>query len=163
MRLKQEVEVDRGDIKDLLTDRDNAHTRIERLERDTERLEVHSRQANLKFLWINEPDPRDNRSDVDEIVDTLNYFSSSDTTWRNTDIEKVHRLGRAREHNQQRGYHQHDRPRALIVTFCHVDHKVFILRDRELGERLRRNNIRVTTDLTPRQREQLQHYNRKER
>lgn len=158
MRLKQEVEVDRGDIKDLLSDRDNAHTRIERMERDIERLEVHSRQANLKFLGINEPDPRENRSDVDEIVDTLNYFSSSHTTWRNTDIEKVHRLGRAREHNQQRGYHQHDRPRPLIVTFCHVDHKVSILRDRELRERLRRNNIRVTTDLTPRQREQLQRY-----
>ena len=70
----------------------------------------------------------------------------------------MHRLGRAREHNKQRGYHQHDRPRPLIVTFCHVDHKASILRDRELRERLRRNNIRVTTDLTPRQREQLQRY-----
>ena len=38
MRVKQEVEVVRGDIKDLLSDRDNAHTRIERLERDIERL-----------------------------------------------------------------------------------------------------------------------------
>ena len=40
MRLKQEVEVDRGDIKDLLSDRDIAHTRIERMERDIERLET---------------------------------------------------------------------------------------------------------------------------
>ena len=150
--------MDCSHINNLLFDRNSGHTRIERLgKKDIKRLEVQSRQANLKFLGLHEPGPRHNRTDVYKIVDTLNYFSSN-TTWRHIDIENVHSLGRAPKHSQQRGYHQHERPRPLIVTFCHIDDKLSILRDRYLGERLRRINIRVTTDLTPRQREQLQRY-----
>ena len=91
--MKQEAKVGRSHINDLLSDRNSEHTRTERLLKDIERLEVHSKQANLKFLGLHEPDPRDNRTDVDETVDTLNY--SSNTMWQNTDIAKVHRLGRA--------------------------------------------------------------------
>ena len=49
---------------------------MHQLEKDVERLEIHSRQANLKFLGTPEPDSRENRTDLDELVDALNYFSS---------------------------------------------------------------------------------------
>ena len=150
--------MDCSHINNLLFDRNSGHTRIERLgKKDIKRLEVQSRQANLKFLGLHEPGPRHNRTDVYKIVDTLNYFSSN-TTWRHIDIENVHSLGRAPKHSQQRGYHQHERPRPLIVTFSHRDDKISILRDRDLRERLRRDYIRATTAVTPRQRQPLQRY-----
>ena len=149
-RLKHETQDDRRDINELLEDRDKAHTRLDRLEKEMEQRETASRQRNLKFLGIFEPTPGDDRADVDELLATLNYFSSS-RTWKHDDIEGTHRIGQVHKTSRQ-----HTRP--LIVTFSRGDDKVSILRDRHLREEMRKKGIRVAADLTPRQRDQLQHY-----
>ena len=146
-RLKHETQDDRRDINELLEDRDKAHTRLDRLEKEMEQRETASRQRNLKFLGIFEPTPGDDRADVDELLATLNYFSSS-RTWKHDDIEGTHRIGQVHKTSRQ-----HTRP--LIVTFSRGDDKVSILRDRHLREEMRKKGIRVAADLTPRQRDQL--------
>ena len=94
---------------------------------------------------------------MDDLVDALHYFSTN-SSWRNTDFQSAHRLGRTRREKRLRNYGQQETPRALIVTFCHVDDKVLILRDRGPRKRLRERGIGVSADLTPRQRERLQHF-----
>ena len=157
IKLKHAAQEDRTDINELLQNRDDAHSRIQQLEKDVERLEVNARQSNLKFFGIPEPDPRDNRTDIDELVYALNYFSPS-STWKNADFVNVHRLGRTGQQHRRRDHQQQDSPRPLIITFRHEDDKVLILRDRERRERLRQYGIRMAADLTPRQRERLQHF-----
>ena len=79
IRLKNEAQEDRMDIKELSRDMDKTHSRLDRLEKEMEHQETTSRLKNLKFIGIFEPTPGDNRADVDELVATLNYFSSSRT------------------------------------------------------------------------------------
>ena len=68
------------DIKELSRDMDKTHPlRPDRLEKEMERQETASRLKNLKFFGIFEPAQGNNRADVDELVATLNYFSSSRT------------------------------------------------------------------------------------
>ena len=49
IKLKHAAQEDRNDINELLQNRDDAHSRIQLLEKDVERLEVNARQSNLKF------------------------------------------------------------------------------------------------------------------
>ena len=93
IKLNHAAQEDRNDINELLQNRDHAHSRIQQLEKDVERLEVNARQSNLKFFGIPDPDPRDNRTDIDELVYALNYISPS-STWKNADFVSAHRLGR---------------------------------------------------------------------
>ncbi len=149
-KLKQDVQQDRIDLSELLRDRDNAHTRLGRLERDMEKMDIASRQRNLKFLGIYESTRNDKTADIEELVGTLNYFSC-DRKWVNSDVEQTHRIGPMSSASRRN-------PRPLIATFRHGDDKLAILRDRDLREALRQNGIRVAADLTPRQREEIQHY-----
>ena len=93
IRLKNEAQEDRMDIKGLSRDMDKTHSRLDRLEKEMEHQETASRLKNLKFIGIFEPTPGDNRADVDELVATLNYFSSG-RTLRHSDIESTHRIGK---------------------------------------------------------------------
>ena len=127
IRLKYETQENRRDINEQLEDRDKAHTRLDRLEKEMEQRETASRQRNLRFLGIFEPTPGDDRADVDELLATLNYFSSS-RTWKHDDIEGTHRIGQVDKTSRQ-----HTRP--LIVTFSRGDDKESILRDRYLREK----------------------------
>jgi len=72
-KLKQDVQQDRTDLSELL--RDNTHIRLGRLERDIEKMDIASRQRNLKFLGIYESTRNDKTADIEELVGTLNYFS----------------------------------------------------------------------------------------
>ena len=80
----------------------------------------------------------------------MNYFSSN-RTWRHSDIESTHRIGQVHKTSRHRLC-------PLIVTFSHGNDKLSFLRDSRLREELRKNGIKVAADLTPRQRDQLQHY-----
>ena len=66
-------------------------------------------------------------------------------------MERTHRIGQV----HKTSWHY---PCPLIVTFSHGVGKLSILRDSRLREDMRRNGMRVAADLTPRQRDQLQHY-----
>ena len=51
IRLKHETQEDRRDINEQLEDRDKAHTRLDRLEKEMEQRETASKQINLKFFY----------------------------------------------------------------------------------------------------------------
>ena len=146
-RMKRDVRDNRSDISLLQQDSVFVHDRLEQLERQADRLDAASREKNLKFFGIFEPGPSDGISDVEEVVATLNHFSST-KVWQKCDIERTHRIGQP-----NRSSHT---PRPLIVSFCHADRKLAILRDSHLRDGLRENGIRVSADLTPRQRDQVQ-------
>ena len=114
-----------------------------------EKMDIASRQRNLKFLGIYESTRNDKAADIEELVGTLSYFC--DRKWVSSDVEETHRIGPTSSASRRN-------PRPLIATFRHVDDKLAILRDRDLREALRQNAIRVAADLTPRQREEIQHY-----
>jgi hypothetical protein len=75
------------------------------MEQDIERMEVFSRQANLKFIGIRE-DNLDGVSSVDKVVHLLNNHLSN-SNWRHSDIQ-AYRLGR---------WYPKGSPRPLIVSF----------------------------------------------
>jgi hypothetical protein len=69
--LIQTTHVSRSDIECLLSSHDQTSRRLARMEQDIERMEVFSRQANLKFIGIRE-DNLDGVSSVDKVVHLLN-------------------------------------------------------------------------------------------
>jgi hypothetical protein len=148
-RLKTDIKDNRTDISKLQQDSVGLHGRLERLEKEAEKTNIVSREKNLKLFGIYEPTPSDNWTDKEEIVGTLNHFSRQ-KRWQTSDITATYRIGTPT--NRQQG------PRPLIVTFHSTQDKVAILTDRELRNSLRGAGIRVASDLTPRQRDQVQFY-----
>ena len=141
-RLKQYVGRDREDIQLLQEDNDNIMQRLERLEQELNSIDMISCRCNLKFLRVREPTRDNYRANADVIVDVLNECSSS-RTWHHSDIERAHQIG---AHRQCR-----DQQRPLIVEFHRWSDRMKILTDRALRDLLRREGIRVTSDLTTRQ------------
>ena len=149
-RLKQDVCDNRTDINELQQTSYDTTNRLEGLEKELERMDAASRQSNLKFLGICESTTRNSSDDIDELVETLNDSSSS-KTWERIDIQHHHRLGPANSRIR-------DQPRPLLVTFCRQEDRLFILRDKDLRDELRKRGIKVSADLTVRQRQQIAHY-----
>ena len=149
-RLKQDVCDNRSDINELLQTSNDINMRLDHLEKETERMDVANRQSNLKFLGIDESTTGNSGTDIDELVEMLNDSSSS-RTYERSDIDHAHRLGPPTRRSR-------DNPRPLIVTFCRIEDKISILRDKKLRDDLRRKGVKVSADLTVRQREQIAHY-----
>ena len=105
-----------------------------------------SRRCNLKFLGVREPTRDNYGANADVVVDVLNGCSSSPTR-HHSDIVRAHRTGARRQRS--------DQPRPLIVEFHRWSDRLEILTDRALRDLLRREGIRVTSDLTTRQRSEI--------
>ena len=148
-RLKQYVGRDREDIQPLQEDNDNIRQRLERLEQELSSIDMISRRCNLKFLGVREPTRDKYRANTDVVVDVLNECCSS-RTWHHSDIERAHRIGAHRQRS--------DQPRPLIVEFHRWSDRMEILTDGALRDLLRREGIRVTSDLSTRQRSEIQFY-----
>ncbi len=148
-KLKQYVGKDRKDIQLLQEDNDKIVQRLEQLEQELNSLDVDSRRCNLKFLGVREPTRDNYGANVNVIVDSLNECSSS-RTWEHSDIQRAHRLGARRQRS--------DQPRPLIVEFHRWSDRMEILTDEALRDLLRQEGIRVTSDLTTRQRNEIQYY-----
>ena len=148
-RLKQYVGRDREDIQPLQEDNDNIRQRLERLEQELNSIDMISRRCNLKFLGVREPTRDKYRANTDVVVDVLNECCSS-RTWHHSDIERAHRIGAHRQRS--------DQPRPLIVEFHRWSDRMEILTDGALRDLLRREGIRVTSDLSTRQRSEIQFY-----
>ena len=149
-KLQQSVQENREDIQELREDRDNVLWRLDNLEKELETLEMTSRRSNLKFLGVAEHRTENYRTSLERIVDLLNDFSSS-RSWRDDDIESATRVGSSRQRNS----HQ---PRPLIVRFHRWSDKMAILNDSHLRDSLRREGIKISADLTSRQRDEVQHH-----
>ena len=107
-----------------------------------EKSESRTRERNLKIFGIYQAGDGERTTDAEELVKTLNCFSVQ-RMWKLSDIESMHRIGRTR-----------GRYLPLTVQFQSVDHKLSIHRDQDL----RRNGIKVSTDLTPRQRDEIHNH-----
>ena len=123
--------------------------RLERLEQELNSIDMVSRRCNLKCLGVREPTRNNYRANADVIVDILNECSSSQT-WHYSDIDRAHRIGARRQRS--------DQPRPLIVEFHRWSDRLEILTDRALRDLLRKEGIRVTSDLTTRQRSEIPFY-----
>ena len=140
----------KDDIDDLQEDRDTILERLDRLEEKIDTTEMETKRNNLKFIGIREPGRGDSYTSVEQqIVDVLNEFSTS-PCWHLADVNRAFRVGAP----QQRS----DQPRPLIVQFYRWKDKMAILNDRNLRDKLRRAGIKVTSDLTSRQRDTLDFY-----
>ena len=144
------VRRDREDIQLLQEDNDNIMQQLARLEQELNSIDMISRRCNQKFLRVKEM-TRDNiyRANADVIVDVLNECSLS-RTWHHSDIERAHRIGARRQRS--------DQPRPLIVEFQRWSDRMDIVTDKTLRDLLRAEGIRVTSDLTIRQRSEIQFY-----
>ena len=145
-KLKQYVGKDREDIQLLQEDDVKIVQRLEQLQQELNSLHVDSRRCNLKFLGVREPTRDNYRANVNEIVDALNECSSS-RTWEHSDIQRAHRIGARRQGS--------DQPRPLVVEFHRWIDRIEILTDGALRDLLRQEAIRVTSDLTTRQRNEI--------
>ena len=151
MGLKSAVQQDKEDIRELQEDRDNVTHRLDRIEKELDSLERLSKHCNLKFLGVTEGLRENYRTSIERIVDILNDCSSS-RTWDKSEIETTYRIGDRRQ--------QSDQPRPLIVTFHRWSDKMEILNDTSSRDLLRREGIRVSSELTTRQRDEVQRYRR---
>lgn len=130
------------EIFELQDDRDTLVERLDQMEEKLEAAEKQIKRCNLKFFGIEEMTRGTEMTNEAMIVDILNSHSSCQRVWQTSDIEHAYRIGIPRPDNS---------PRPLLVQFCHGQDKIFILKDQELRDGLRQNNIRVTSDLTTRQ------------
>ena len=149
--LKTAVQQHKEDIRELQEDRDKVTHRLDRIEKELDSLERLSKHCNLKFLGVTEGLRENYRTSIERIVDILNECSSS-RTWDKSDIETAHRIGDRRQRS--------DQPRPLIVTFHRWSDKMEILSDTSSRDLLRREGIRVSSELTTRQRDEVQRYRR---
>ncbi len=148
--LRQRIEQNKDDIDDLQEDRETILERLDRLEEKIDSTEMETKRNNLKFIGIREPRRGDSYTSVEQqVVDVLNEFSTS-PCWHLADVNRAFRVGA----RQQRS----DQPRPLIVQFYRWKDKMAILNDRNLRDKLRRAGIKVTSDLTSRQRDTLDFY-----
>ena len=91
------------------------------------------------------------RTSVEQTVDNLNECSSS-RAWKNSDIETAYRTGDRRRRS--------DRPRPVIVRFHRWCDKMEVFNDTVARDLLGRDGIRVASELTTHQRDEVGHYRR---
>ena len=148
--LRPRIEQSKDDTDDLQQDRETIVERLDRLEEKIDTTEMQAKRTNLKFIGIREPRRGDSYTSVEQqIVDVLSEFSTS-PCWYLADINRAFRVGAPQ--------HRSDQPRPLIVQFNRWRDKMVILNDRNLRDKLRRAGIKVTSDLTSRQRDALHLY-----
>ena len=145
------MQQDKEDIRELQEDRDNVTHRLDRIEKELDSLERLSKHFSLKFLGVTEGLRQNCRTSIERIVDILKDCSSSRTCNKSV-TETACRIEDRRQRSGQ--------PRPLIVTFHRWSDKMEILNDTSSRDLLRREGIRVSSELTTRQRDEVQRYRR---
>ena len=130
-------------INALQSNQDIIAKRLNEAERDSEKLEEMEKQSNVKILGLLES----SEDNVDQAVNLLNHFSS-DPQWNTNHIEKAYRVGKRLG----------NKGRTMIVTFSNLGDKVFVLRDNAMRDKLRREGIRITSDLTTKQQAEIDYF-----
>jgi hypothetical protein len=146
-KLSDSVRREQENIKDLQEDRTCIMQRLDKLEQAVETSEKEAVRCNLKFFGVPES-PRFKSSLVDQMVQLLNDYSVPDRSygrgWDKSDIERAFRVSSDTRNGNS--------SRPVIVRFKQFEDKMDILRDSDLREAMREDNIRVTSDLTSHQR-----------
>ena len=107
---------------------------------------MEAKRCNLKFFGVRELDHY-HSTVPEQIIDALNSFSRR--TWVPDDISRAFRLGERRQTGE---------PRLVIVQFHRWNDKMEILGDKRMRNLMRKEDIRVTSDLTTRQRSMVDFY-----
>ena len=115
--------------------------RIDRVEEEIERLERYSRRENVMLYGLKEGEDESPRRMKEKVASLLREVAPS-KDWKEDDFVRVHRVGKK----------DGDRPRPVIARCTNHDDKFIILNARE---RLRTKEVRVGSDLTMNQREEL--------
>ena len=123
-------------INNLLAKQDVLLRQLNLAENEIDRLEVAKRATNVKIYGLIES----SNDCIDSVINMLNHFSS-DPNWERGHIESAYRVGK----RQGKG------GRPTVVTFVNLGDKVFVLRDKDMRNRLRREGIKISEDLTSKQ------------
>ena len=124
--------------------------RLDKLEQLVDLNEVDLKCCNLRFMGVPEGGTTSFPM-VDVIVDILNQYSY-EGTWSRKDLDRAFRVGEWRN--------DPDNPRPIVVQMHRWTDKMDILQDREMREALRKDNIRIASELTTRQRRMVDFHTR---
>ena len=120
---------------------DNLSEHVASLNSEIDKLEEFSRRDNLRIFGIQQSNDRENYDKCVEMVTQCLNSVEGPKRWSESDIERAHRVGQARD----------DKPRPMLVKFRQWKDKIGILTDRSYRDRLDAKGIRVANDLTRRQ------------
>ena len=145
--LKQIVNDGREEILELQEDRDIIFDRIKSMEELLDHTEQETKRKNIKIFGVDESFSQD-RTSIDLVVDVLNHYSSV-CDWARGDIDRAYRLGEPRDSRE---------PRPIVAQFQRFDDKMMVLGDRGMRDDMRKDSIRIASDLTTKQRSMLAFY-----
>ena len=147
--LQRSTETNRVDIErtteDIAIQNENwelVTQRLDKLEQLVDLNEVDLKCCNLRFMGVPEGGTTSFPM-VDVIVEILNQYSY-EGTWSRRDVNRAFRVGEWRD--------DPDNPRPVVVQMHRWTDKMDILQDQEMREALRKDNIRIASELTTRQR-----------
>lgn len=131
-------------IKNVSDNHDALAARVKELEDEVDRLERYSRRNNVMLYGLPEDEGETYEVSANKAMQTLKrYFPEKD--WHRDDIERAHRVG----HTQSR------RPRPLIIKLQKWADTMLIMRNKEGKELMRQNKMKLSADLTRRQRQTI--------
>ena len=102
------------------------------------RVEAHNRRGNLKIFGISEHQG-DDKEKCDEVAMKLftKYMPGQD--WDTDQVERAHRLGK---------YKEGGRGRPILVKMANPQDTFYILGNRPVREKMKKDNIHISQDLT---------------
>ena len=115
---------------------------IDKLENDIDRLEMFSKSDTMRVFGLPELIGENDETIRQHVVDSVLKVACPHTEWERDDIKRAYRVGIATD----------DQPPITIVRLRYDDYKPKVFRGRA---KLRDHGIRVSNDLTVRQREEL--------
>lgn len=118
------------------------------LEDKIDRLERESRKSTMRIFGLTETAGETSSDAKQVVIDNVLKVACSEEEWCLDDLQRAFRAGNA----------DSSQPRMMIVTFRYSDDKFRIYSGRE---KLRERGIRVSDDLTQRQRQQLKELKQK--
>ena len=112
------------------------------LEDQIDRLERESRKSTMRIFGLTEKEGETSSDAKQVVIDNVLKVVCSEEDWSPDDMQRAYRAGNA----------DSTQPRMMIVTFRYSDDKYRIYDGRE---KLRENGIKISDNLTIRQRQKL--------
>ena len=140
--IQSENETMQLDIDHLNDNFEEKLTLMTDLEDQIDRLERESRKSTMRSFGLTEKEGETSSDAKRVVIDNVLKVACSEKDWSPDDMHRAYRAGNA----------DSTQPRMMIVTFRYSDDKYRIYDGRE---KLRENGIRVSDDLTIRQRQKL--------
>ena len=139
--IDMQQEADKDTLDTLACENEKLRSTVQGLEQEVDELESRSRRENLRFFGLSESENDSHEQCTSTIVSTLNEFFTF-KKWSPEDISRAHRVG-SRQSTRN--------PRQLIAKFTRWSDVNSILQSREARERMKKDGLRISTDLTRRQ------------